>query len=348
MNKIEKDVIDLINILNELQWNCKPNFDHIKNLPIITREDLRKTEMKKGMYSTTTSGSTGETLTIQKTYADYVWYYATNIREMLWRKWDATKNYAIIKPLSKPATHPSWGIPQVIFPKQGKIFRNGHLPIKELQNWLEESNPHYLHARPSIIKELDLTKIPNLIDTKSTGELGGTSYSSEENGTIAISCPDNPNVHHVMENQIVEVDENKNMIITTLTNPYIKRYKNGDCIELGTCHCGRTLQTITKIYGRVRNMFVLPNGDKKWPLFGTHSFYSQFGIKKYKLIQKDINNLEVNIISDKLDEEKLKQHILNFLQSPINIKINYVENFPNYKHEEFISLASYTHIDNSI
>lgn len=187
-----------------------------------------------------------------------------------------------------------------------------------------------------------------MIDTKSTGELGGTSYSSEENGTIAISCPDNPNVHHVMENQIVEVDENKNMIITTLTNPYIRRYKNGDCIELGTCHCGRTLQTITKIYGRVRNMFVLPNGDKKWPLFGTHSFYSQFGIKKYKLIQKDINNLEVNIISDKLDEEKLKQHILNFLQSPINIKINYVENFPNYKHEEFISLASYTHIDNSI
>lgn len=341
MNNPEKDVINLFNYFDQSQWNHKTNFDQIKDLPIITREDLRNTKMKKGLYTCTTSGSTGETLKIEKTYADYVWYYATAIREMIWRKWDFTKNYAIIKPLATPATHPSWGIPQIIAPRQGKIFRNGHLPIKELQSWLEKVNPHYIHGRPSIIKELDLTKTTNFIDAKSTGELGGTMYSSEENGTIAISCPDNPSVYHVMENQIVETDENNNMIITTLTNPYIKRYKNGDCIKLGQCTCGRTLQTITKIHGRVRNMFVLPNGDKKWALFGTHSFYSQFGIKKYKLIQTDINNLEVNIIAEKLNEEELKTHILKFLDSPINIKINYVESFPDYKHEEFISLIKH-------
>ena len=144
------------------------------------------------------------------------------------------------------------------------------MPIKELQSWLEEINPHYVHARPSILKELDLTKLTNFIDSKSTGELGGTMFSSEESGTIAISCPDNPSVYHVMENIIVETDDEGAAIITSLTNPYIKRYKHGDHIELGECNCGRTLQTIKTIHGRVRNMLILPNGDKKWPTF-THS-----------------------------------------------------------------------------
>ena len=75
-------------------------------------------------------------------------------------------------------------------------------------------------------------------------------YSSEECGTIAIQCPDNTNMMHVMENIIVEVETDGSVLITTTTNPYIKRYKHGDNIELGECTCGRTLQTIKKINGR--------------------------------------------------------------------------------------------------
>ena len=185
-----------------------------------------------------------------------------------------------------------------------------------------------------------MSKITNLIDIKGTGELGGTMFSSEECGTIAIQCPDNKSNYHVMENQMIEVDTDGGMIISTMTNPYIKRYKNGDHIELGECTCGRTLQTITKINGRVRNMFVLPNGDKKWPLIGSRDYHSRFGIKKYKAIQTSIDQLELQIICDKLgDKEKeLKDLILEWLQSPINITIKYVDSFPNYKHEEFISL----------
>ena len=61
--------------------------------------------------------------------------------------------------------------------------------------------------------------------------------------------------------------------------------------------------------------------------------------KKYKLIQTDINNLEVHVIAEPFNEEELKTHMQKFLQSPINIQVNYVDCFPNYKHEEFISLA---------
>jgi hypothetical protein len=88
-------------------------------------------------------------------------------------------------------------------------------------------------------------------------------------------------------------------------------------------------------------MFVLPNGDKKWPLIGSRDYHSRFGIKKYKAIQTSIDQLELQIICEPLEEKEkeLKDLILEWLQSPINITIKYVYSFPNYKHEEFISLA---------
>lgn len=337
------DVKNIIDKFEKSQWIYSPNLDSIKHLPIITREELRNMPMEKGMFECSTSGSTGESLKVQKSYADYVWYMATNVREMIWRKWDFTKNIAVIRPDSKLRDLSGWGIPQNIAPIQGNTYQINFAPISQIQSWLEEKNPHYIHSRPSILAELDLTKIPNLIDVKSTGELGGTMFSSEECGTISIQCPDNPSVHHVMENQIVEVDQSGNMIITTMTNKYVKRYKNGDCIELGECSCGRKLQTIKKINGRVRNMFVLPNGDKKWPLIGSKVYYEQFGIKKYKVIQKSIEELELHIIAENLGEreKELQAVVKKWLEAEVNVTIKYVESFPNYKHEEFISLVNY-------
>ena len=55
-----------------------------------------------------------------------------------------------------------------IEPIQGKRFNLGLEPISVIQTWLEEKNPHYLHALPSIIAQLDLTRISNYIDHKGT------------------------------------------------------------------------------------------------------------------------------------------------------------------------------------
>jgi phenylacetate-CoA ligase len=337
---MQNKIKELLEIFESSQWNHVPNFDYVKNLNIITRENLRNIEMKKYIYSTKTSGSTGEPVTVEKTHLDYIWYMATNIREIKWRKWDFSKNIAFIKPGSKIEDFDSWGISKNIEPKQGKTYRIGYLPIKELQSWLEEKNPHYLHCAPSIISQLDLSRLPNLIDYKGTGELGASMYSSEECGTIAIRCPDDPDFYHVMENQIVEVEVDGSIIITTTTNPYIKRYKHGDHIELGQCTCKRTLQSIKKIHGRVRNMFVLPDGDKKWPLFGSRDYYEKFGIKRYKIIQTSINNLEIHIISDFLGhkEKDLIELIKKLIDSPIEVSIKYVNEFINYKFEEFVCM----------
>lgn len=340
--QLDIDVQKVLKSFEISQWSHKPNFDLIKNLPIVTREDLRKIKMEPLFYIAKTSGSTGEAVTLQKSYQDYVLYLATNIREIRWRNWDFSKNLAIIKAGSKKEDKVGWGVPYTLESKQGMTYKIGFEPISVLQKWLEEKNPHYLHCLPSIVKQLDLSKITNLIDVKGTGEKGGTMYSSEECGTIAIQCPDNSEVYHVMENIIVETDEESALIVTALTNPYIRRYKHGDHIELGECNCGRTLQTIKTIHGRVRNMLILPNGDKKWPTFGTRDINETFGIKRFKVIQTTLNDLEVQIIAKKLSPQKTGDLIATILVSvgePLNVKIKYVKSFPNYKFEEFVSLV---------
>jgi phenylacetate-CoA ligase len=140
-----------------------------------------------------------------------------------------------------------------------------------------------------------------------------------------------------MENQIVEVDSDGALIITTKSNKYIRRYKHGDHIELGECNCGRKLQTIKKIHGRVRNMMILPNGDKKWPLVGSLE-YESFGIKRFKMIQTKVDELELSIICDPLYEREteLIEVVRKKIGFPVNVIIKYVDNFSNYKFEEFI------------
>jgi phenylacetate-coenzyme A ligase PaaK-like adenylate-forming protein len=339
--QITQSVSDLLKWFESSQWNHHPKFNQLHGLPILYREDFRNLKMENLYYQTVTTGSTGQPVVTQKTVEDQIWYLATNIREIRWRKWDITKNIFFINAKNSRKIQNNWGVPIEIEPIQGKAYFIGFEPIKDIQAYLEEVNPHYIQAPYSIIKRLDLTKISNFIDYKGSGEIGGSLYSSEECGTIAIQCPDNKNNYHVMENQLVEQDTDKGIIISTLTNPYIRRYKHGDLIEIGQCNCGRSLQTITKIYGRVRNLFKLKNGDVKYPLVGSLS-YHKFGIKQFKCIQIDLDNIELNIICEPLGEREIEliNLVKEWLSEDVNIKIVYVDSFNEYKHEEFVSLVT--------
>jgi len=336
-DKVNKDIRDLLDYLEKSQWNFVPNFLSISGLKVMTRDDLRKIDMTGDMDISKTSGSTGEPVSVGKTYKDYVWYVALSIREFRWLKWDVTKDMAVIKAGNKTFDVYDWGLPKSIEPIQGRRFATDLKPISELQKWLEEKNPHYIHCLPSVFKQIDTSKISNFIDWKGTGEVGGKAYSSEECGIIALTCPDNPSVYHVMENQIVEVDTEGAIIITTNSNKYIRRYKHGDHVEMGRCNCGRRLQTIKKIHGRVRNMMALPNGDKKWPLVGSLQ-YESFGIKRFQMVQTKIDELELSIICEPLNEREsdLIEVVRKQIGFDINVIIKYVDDFPNYKFEEFV------------
>jgi phenylacetate-CoA ligase len=341
LKRITLDSKILYDRIEKSQWNHFVDFKSLEKYQITTKEDIRSKKMDKGFYTVRTSGSTGEPLILEKTYQDAIWYNAAIAREFTWKGWDTSKNIAALRAGISEDVVNDWGINRMIFPKQGKRYQNGLLPISELQKWLEKNNPHYIHCLPSVFNQLDVSRISNFIDWKGTGELGGTTYSSEECGIIAIQCPDNSSVMHVMENIIIEVEEDGSAIITSLSNPHIKRYKHGDHLVMGECGCGRTLQTIKKIKGRVRNMLVLPNGDKKWPLIGSLEYYERFGIKRFKAVQTSINDLEIHIISNPLGEKEadLIQLVKDYIDSPIDVTIRYVNEFPDYKFEEFVSLA---------
>lgn len=339
--KLGQDILKVVQLMARTQWTHKPDIAALAKYPVLTREGLRNIKMQKGLSTVKTSGSTGEPVSVEKSYADIVWYHAATIREFIWNQWDLTKTIAIINPKAQEIESTNWNLPRWLNPNQGKAYYHGIAPISKLQKWLEEKNPHYISAFPSIIAQLDLTEIPNFIAARGTGEVGGTVYSTQECGVIAINCPHNPDMMHVMENIIIETEEDGSALITCQSNPYIKRYKHGDHIELGTCTCGRTLQAIKKVKGRVRNMLITPDGDKKWPVIGSKEYFDKFKIKKYQAVQTALDEIELRIIAPQLGkkEQELEELVQKSLEEKIKVSIKYVEDFPNYKHEEFVCLV---------
>jgi phenylacetate-coenzyme A ligase PaaK-like adenylate-forming protein len=336
MSDFHLEVYKLVKALEENQYKDRNISKLIPECDILTREKLQSIKVDKNRPFVSTSGSTGQPVFVQKYYQQNLWYSVTNIRELLWLGWDVTKTIAIINaPVSKIEKLPWITNPYLFGPKNGTAITH---PVKgNLQKWLNEESPQYLHSYPSIISTLDTS---NLEGIKSTGERGATNYSSEELGTIALTCPNNPDVYHVMENIVIEIDDDKNIIATDLTHPYIKRYKIGDKGEFANCNCGRTLQTLKKdVVGRVRNMVKYPDGTSAWPIFGTVKIRNLVPtVAQVQAIQESITNVTLKIQGDVPIEkhQEIKNLVMESLKYNFEIKIELVDAFPNGKFEEFV------------
>jgi len=308
----------------------------ISNLPYKTRYDFQSLEkyIPVGCPVSKTSGSTGIPVIIPKTDESEIWHCITNYRELLWRNWDINKVIVIIlakikKDEIKGSIH-SWKI----------------TALRDIQQKLEELKPSYLYTYPSIVSYLDLSRIPSIIDIKTVGEIGGTNYSCEEAGTIALQCPNYPENYHIMENILVENHLTYGAVITDLSNPYVTRYIIGDKIETSneTCPCGRLLPVIKKIYGRVRNMLVLPNGDKVWPTVGEPLFRTKVSnkIRRHQIIQKNLYDLEIRVeLDDDLTKSEIKSLenlvLENLGYEHLKCNVIKVDEFPPGKFEAFKS-----------
>lgn len=324
---------DLIEYLDKSQYMkiIKPNISG----PIMTRYDLQKITIDDGRPVSRSSGTLGMPVVVPKTKESIMWHQATNIRDLKWRKWDPSKkSVAILSRIKENKV-------------SGNIYQHKLDSVSNLQTYLNEVQPHFLYTYPSIIDQLDLSLLTNLIDVRSVGEAKATCYSCEEAGVIALQCPDYPNVYHIMENIVVETDPKHGILITDLTNPAIKRYALGDSVELGTekCKCGRELPTITKIYGRIRNMFTLPNGDKVWPIIGEPLFMTITNkIIQHQTIQLSLYDIVLRLkVREKLSKtEELSLLDLvakTFQQNHFKYQIVYVDEFPPGKFEAFISMV---------
>jgi phenylacetate-CoA ligase len=123
-------------------------------------------------------------------------------------------------------------------------------------------------------------------------------YGSVETGIIAGKCSECGNYHIADRHLVVEIldDNNKpvapgnmgRVVVTPLCNlamPLL-RYELGDFAEIGTdTGCPRSRYSITRIVGREKNLFRLPDGSRIVPMIDADDVIS-LGVREYKLLQK--------------------------------------------------------------
>jgi phenylacetate-CoA ligase len=332
---------------------------------------------------THTSGSSGETVAVKRTAINSLFWLALTLREHLWHQRDFLGKLAIIRaryPAGKPESRDSWGPPVSLFYDTGTSHAMQiTTDVAQQAAWLEQLNPDYLLTYPNNLAALLQhferrgTKLPQLRQVRSIGETLAPelreitrrvlhveiadTYSSQEVGTIALQCPESGMYHVMAESLIVEVLDDSGtpclpgqigrVVITDLHNfatPLI-RYSIGDYAEVGpACPCGRGLPTLKRIVGRERNILLLPDGRRHWPLFGAHRFADIAPIRQYQVIQRSRELLEVRLVSDSLvtqeQEVRLGETIRESLGFPFQLRFVYfpdeIPRGPGGKFEEFI------------
>jgi phenylacetate-CoA ligase len=335
-------------------------------------------------YDTRTSGSTGEPVMVRRTAYSQLDWLATTMREHLWHGRDFRTPFCAIRAnIPKLIRKENWGAPAALLHNTGPALG---IPITtdiETQTALIcEFKPLTLLIYPSNLAALaqhcaarsivipDLKNILTIGETLSPdvrvtaeatfGANVSDMYSSQEVGNIAIQCAQSGLYHVMAENLIVEIlDKNGSaaapgnggrVVVTDLNNfatPLI-RYDIGDYAEAGpACSCGRGLPTIKRILGRERNLILMPDSSRHWPLVGFHKFREIAPILQYQLIQEDREHIELRLVVERpltaQEKEKIVAHVQASLGYLFALRLTYFsEKIPagaNGKFEEFLCRA---------
>jgi phenylacetate-CoA ligase len=281
-----------------------------------------------------TSGSTGEPVVVRKTQLQQLLWSANNLREHVWNGGDFRGRLSLIRPqITSYFEREGWGWPvDDLFqsgPSQGIPIT---LDVEKQLRLLRRFRPDVLVLFPSNLRaflrswELHGFEPASLRQIKTVGETVSEDlrasvmrtaglgildqYSSQEAGPIALQCPESGLYHVMAESLIVEVlgpggepcreGETGRVVLTDLHNlatPLI-RYEIGDRAEMGgECPCGRGLPTLHRILGRERNLMVLPDGSRHWPLVGFARFEEVAPVRQFQLIQHTLGSMELRVVT---------------------------------------------------
>lgn len=308
--------------LKEFAGSAPMTMERWRELPLLTRADIQEAgdslhcrHLPPGhgdVFSTTTSGSTGQPVTTRGSGLTGFFWNVLTLRDHHWHKRSVDGTHAIIRvfdfPAEKGLDQPDWGAPfNQIYNTGPSALISLLVDVSKQAEWLLRVNPLYLLTYPSNLKALleifehTGALLPLLSHVRTIGETLTSDvvdvclrvwgvpvvdlYSSQEVGYIAMQCPEGNCYHAQSENLLVEVlDESGSpcepgqvgqVVVTALhnfTTPLI-RYAIGDYAEVGEpCCCGRGLPSFRRILGRRRNLLTLPTGERFWPIFGTRKF----------------------------------------------------------------------------
>lgn len=181
-------------------------------------------------------------------------------------------------------------------------------------------------------------------------------YSARECGYIALQCPECTHYHvqdEVIRTEVLDASgepcrpgETGRVIVTPLYNyamPLI-RYEIHDHAEVGeACRCGRTHQVLTRIAGRTRNMFRLPDGRLIAPDFKTTTFMKYLSPRQWQIAQTGPTEIEVRLVpdkqGDKMDFEAMTAYIREVLDMDFEVSYRMLEAIamrPGGKHEDYV------------
>jgi phenylacetate-CoA ligase len=167
---------------------------------------------------------------------------------------------------------------------------------------------------------------------------------SREVGLIASECNRHEGLHINVDNLVVEfldetdspVEDGKpgRIIVTDLHNramPLI-RYDTGDIgvWTEGLCSCGRGLPLMKCIEGRTSDFILTKDGRKIHGEYFTHLFYGIRGLKKFQLVQKRLDQMEIKIIKDSewisSRESEILEKIRSYMRDrELDIELRFVD-----------------------
>ena len=219
--------------------------EEFRQLPLLTRRDVqsagaalhsRALHAQFGdAFSTHTSGSSGEPVTLRATELDRLLWEAFTLRDHDWHGRDFSGRLASIRT----------GAGAIGVPPNGSMFENWGPPVNELYasgpafalssnadiavqvRWLAQHRPNYLITYPSNLAELidycatQQIEFRGLRELRTTGEtLSGQLrahcqdvlgvpltdlYSSQECGYLALQCPQADHYHVMAESVLIEI-----------------------------------------------------------------------------------------------------------------------------------------------
>ncbi len=331
-----------------------------------------------------TSGSTGRPVSVLGTGVTGTFFRALNLRYHVWHRRDFHARAAAIRALrGEQAEAAATGKPTNWVPghASGPMYLfDITRPVGEQLDWLVRQDPVYLLTHPSNLAALvrrsretgerprslrQATTMSEVVDQglrslcREEWDIGVVdAYSTQEVGMIALQCPDHAHYHVQAESVLVEVLDGNDepcapghigrVVVSDLHNfatPLI-RYEIGDYAEVGeACPCGRGLPVLERILGRVRNMAVLPSGERFWPVpFRSAEILRIAPVRQIQLVQMTPDDIDVKLVMahpmTAAGEERLRDYMRGRLGHPFRIRFIFVDDIPRSaggKFEDFVS-----------
>jgi phenylacetate-CoA ligase len=185
-------------------------------------------------------------------------------------------------------------------------------------------------------------------------------YGSTEIGLAAATCPHSGQYHAMAELLLIELVDGADrpvgpgvagrVVITSFYNfamPLI-RYDIGDYAAWAVepCGCGRSLPTISTIYGRARNLFRLNDGSSVWPVVRSREIGVFVPHRQYQMVQVALDRLELRYVPLAPDQTNDLAGLNDYVRKRVHpsltvtaVAVNTIPRGSGGKYEDCVSLV---------